>query len=297
MLQGPGSNKFSQIITRLKSPTLEDLSDMATIAQPQREYKLRIDNFSTSKGIRPSTHKILNACIITFSEQNRYGQDQQLDFDVNIPLREYAQLLGKPVTKDGLKEIKKRVIEDLETLYSCRMSWKEKKGNEIVNYSDIRILDKQGIENGIIKVTLSPNFSKYLVKSYIMSFPKILFRVDERNPSTLILGRKLALHYGIDNNQLKGNANIISVKSLLSECSQTIPRYDEVINSDKRIGDRIIKPFEDALNALSDLDFMTWEYSNPKGVPLTDEQLGNISYADFERLYIKFSVKDFPARL
>ena len=289
MLQGTGSNRFSQISTRTSAPEIDNITGVATVALDN--WTLKLDGYASTTGIRPSTHKLLNACVIALTSRNSYRGSGNIETFVDIPLREYAELLGKQPSKASIDDVRKKVKEDLETLFQCRLSWKEKKGTKSEDFADVRIISSKEIRAGIIRVGFSPELAKYLTGAYIMQFPKALFRVDERNPSTIVLGRKLAFHFGVDNNQQKGTANIISVKSLLAECQQTIPGHDVVINSDKRVGDRIIKPFEDALNSL---DFVTWEYANAKGVPLTDAQLENPAYTAFIKWFVKFEIKDFP---
>jgi len=292
MLQGTGTNKLAQISTRTTAPGVDVITGVATISDGGG-YTLKIDNFAATKGIRPSTHKLLNACIISMTEQNHYKGKGEVNTIVSIRLTEYARLLGKPQTKSSLNKLRERVKEDLETLFLCRLTWAETKGNKEENFSDIRIFSSKEIRNGVIRVGFAPELAQYLIGAYIMNFPLALFRVDERNPNTLTIGKKLSLHRGIYNNQKRGTANIISVKALLEECKQTLPSYEEVMNSDKHVGDRIMKPFEDALNSL---DFITWEYSNSKGAPLTDDQLLNMAYATFAKLYIKFDINDYPTQ-
>ena len=289
MLQGTGSNKLSQISARATVPDVDAITGVATFTL--EDWELQMDNYNATKGIRPSTHKLFNACVIALTANNHYRGSGGLETTVTLPLEEYMKLCGIPLTKPSKDKTRRRIQEDLETLFLCRLSWKEKKGKKTEDFSDVRILSSKEIRNGIIRIGFSPEITRYLVGAYVMQFPKALFAADERNYSTFIIGRKLALHYSMDSNQKKGTANIISVKTLLAECRQTIPSYEQVIHSDKRVGDRIVKPLEDALNAL---DFVTWEYANSKGVPLTDEQLADTNYADFIHFYIRFALKDFP---
>jgi hypothetical protein len=134
------------------------------------------------------------------------------------------------------------------------------------------------------------DMARYLTNAYLMQYPVEILKLDERNANIYPLGRKLLLHNSIDNNRRKGTANIISVTSLLAVCP-TIPTYGQVMSTGRQLEQRIKAPFENALNALP---FICWEYSNSKGVALTDEQLAATDYKTFTELYILFEVIDAP---
>lgn len=289
MLQGTGSNKLSQIRTRSSPPTVDIITGTATITDG--EYNVFFEKYNKlTAGLRISTHKLLDVCTIALTAGNHFRGDGNPETSVCIPLDTYMRLCGIPLTKPSKDKLRRRLQEDLEILYNISIEWSEKVGKNTKNYAKMRIVTSQGIKNGKIYVGFSPEFAKYLTGAYIMQYPKALLKIDERNPSSYYLGRKLLLHYSIDNNQRQGTANIISVRALLEICPD-IPTYDEVVSGDRHV-DRLIKtPFENALDAL---DFITWEYSNAKGVPLSDRQLASTTYADFINLYIKFTVEDFP---
>ena len=289
MLQGTGSNKLSQITTRSTPPDVDAITDVAIITDG--DYKVFIEKYSElTGGLRISTHKLLDACTIALTTQNHYRGGGEITTGVIIPLDEYVALLGKPSTKATLDEVRKRVKEDLETLFNISIEWTEKSRKKNKDFLKMRIVTSQGIKRGNIFLGFSPEFAKYLTDAYIMQYPTALLQIDERNPNAYHLGRKLLLHRSIDNNIRKGTANLISVRALLEVCPD-LPTYEEVMGSDRAVDRRIKAPFENALTAL---DFLTWEYSNAKGIPLADEQLSNGTYADFIALFIKFEVKDFP---
>ena len=289
MLQGAGSNRLSQLSTRASLPDVDMITGVATITDG--DYKVFIEKYNElAGGLRISTHKLLDTCTIALTADNQYRGIGELKTTVSIPLKEYIRLLGKPTTKATADEVRKRVKEDLETLYSISIEWREKSGKKMKDYAKMRIVTSHGIKRGTIMLGFSPEFARYLTGAYIMQYPIALLKMDERNPSSYHLGRKLLLHHSIDNNHAKGTANLISIRSLMNVC-RDIPSYQEVMRTDRAVDRRIKTPFETALNAI---EFITWEYSNARGLPLTNDQLQLTSYADFESLYIKFEVKDFP---
>jgi len=289
MLQGAGSNKLSQITTRSTPPDVDAITGVAIISGG--DYKVFIEKYSElTGGLRISTHKLLDACTIALTAQNHYRGDGELTPGVILALDEYVRMLGKPSTKATRDEVRKRVKEDLETLFNISIEWTEKSRKKNKDFIKMRIVTSHGIRRGNIFLGFSPEFAKYLTDAYIMQYPTALLKIDERNTNSYHLGRKILLHRSIDNNIRKGTANLISVRALLEVCPD-IPSYAEVMSGDRAVDRRIKTPFE---NALTSLDFISWEYSNAKGVPLADDQLQNSAYADFITLFIKFEVRDFP---
>ena len=286
-LHGVGTHKLAQSSTRTKKPIMNE--GTATITKGN--HTIHIKNFNESRsGLRISTQKLLDACISVLTEQNHYRETGKINTLIKIPLKEYAEMVGIKVTESNIKDLRKRVSNDLETLYDISLDWTEGKGKNTKSYLKMRLIGSQGIKNGVIHVGFYEPLAEYLINAYVMQYPLALFKVDERNPSTYHIGRKLIYHHSMDNNQLKGTAGIISVKALLDECPD-IPTYDEIMSTDRHLDKRIKKPFE---NALNNLEFITWEYSNAKNVPLTKEQAESTAYADFISFYIRYTVKDFP---
>lgn len=289
MLQGMGSNKLSQINTRSSTPIIDAITGVATIASG--DFKVFIEQYNTlTGGLRISTHKLLDACAIALTAQSHYRGTGELNTTIAIPLAEYMSMCGIPLTKPSKDKARRRVQEDLEALYSISIQWKERSGKNTKDYAKMRVIASQGIKRGTIYVGFSPEFADYLTHAYIMQYPTALLKVDERNPNSYHIGKKLLLHHSIDNNRRRKTANLISVKALLEACPN-IPTYEEVMREDRHVDQQIVKPLENALNALP---FITWEYANAKGVALTEEQLKSGSFADFIALYVHFTVTDMP---
>lgn len=133
--------------------------------------------------------------------------------------------------------------------------------------------------------------ANYLNQAYIMQYPLELLAISECNPNAYPIARKLALHHSIDNNHKKGTANIISVAKLL-ESAPEIPSIEVVRAGNQSWSDRIKDRLEKALDTISDI--IPWEYSNSKGVPLTEKQLAMADYEKFSKLYIKFDILGAP---
>lgn len=291
MLNGTATNQLTSISTRSNPPTVDAITGTATIKQGTLKVFIENYNVLTSK-LRTSTRKLLDTCIIALTKQNDYrGKTEKLNPLVTIPLEHFMGLCGVPITKPSKDKFRRKVKEDLDTLYRISMEWTETSGRKTKDFAKMRLCYKAGIVNGNIVFAFSPDMANYLNNAYLTYFPMELLKLDERNPNSYPIGKKLMLHNSIDNNKRKGTANILSVKSLLEVCPD-MPTYEQVLHTGRQLDQRIKAPFETALNTLS--SFIKWEYCNSKGAPLTEEQLQATDYATFEKLFIQFVVIDAP---
>jgi len=253
LCQGHGSNEIININTRPANSRIDAITGAATITKG--DYKMFIEKYNELGGLRLSTRKLLDTCAAILTKNNQYRGNGEVDRFVQISLKEYMQLLKKPLTKSTTDSVRKRVKEDLEILYFVSIEWRERQKGKTRDYQKMRIVTSQGIKQGNITIGFSPEFAHYLLNAYVMQYPYALLGLDERNANSYSLGRRLLLHRSMDNNTRKKTANIISIKSLLQACPD-IPSYEEVMRNDRHIDWRIKTPFENALNALS--DFITW---------------------------------------
>lgn len=290
MLNGSATNQLMSLNSSFIAPVIDHITGEATIENGTLKLSIAGYNELTS-GFRVSTCKLFDACTIALTQANPYrGRDSELKPTVSIPLERYMELCGIPNTKTSKDKMRRKVKEDLDTLYHVSMEWTETSGKKQRDFAKMRICDKVGIMQGNITLSFSPDMARYLTNAYYMQFPYELLKVDERNANIYPLGRKLMLQNSMDNNRNRGTANIISVNSLLAVCP-TIPTYEQVMSTDRAVDRRIKERLETALNALP---FIHWEYSNSKGAPLTEEQLTATDYKTFSDLYVYFEVIDAP---
>ena len=278
------------------------------------EVKLVIDKFNELSGtLGVSTHKLLSTAVASFTALNHTGtKARQANFTaVNIPLKEYALYCGYDViehetateeealkeakrAENALKNARKKINKDLAIMFSSSLSWTEKVRGKQGDYMDIRLIEAKGIRNGFIQIRFSQTFSEYLVKLPITQYPVALLAVDERNNNAYALGLKCTEHFNMDNNQIRGTAQLLKVKTLLELTS--LPAIEKVRAEGRRWEDRIKEPFENSLDALTACGLLeNWEYSHSKGVTLTDEEATNWgSYEEWENTLIHFTLKDAP---
>lgn len=290
MLQGPGTNGLSFINSNCMKPEVSFYNGEGKLRKGT--LTVFIDRYNELTGeLRPSAQKLLDACTIILTQQNKYrGEGGELKTRVIIPLERYMEFCGIPLTKASKDKTRRKVKEDLDTLFHIFLEWTETSGRTPKDFSKMRICDEIDFDNGNIIFSFSMSMARYLTNSYIMQYPMELLKVDERNPNSYCIGKKLSIHNSIDNNKRKGTAHILSVKSLLDVCPD-IPTYEQVLAKGRQLEQRIKKPLETALNSLN---FISWEYCNSKGVPLTEEQLQATDYSTFINLYIKFDVLGAP---
>ena len=289
MLNGAATNTFTNISPHADKPNINLLGDAVI---KKGDMTVFIDKYNElPSALRISAHKLLDFCTVKLTEQNSLKAASP-NTTVKFRLKEYAQMCGIPDTKPSMDKFRRKVKADLDALFRVSMEWKEpsrRECKEARSFTKTRICTSIGMRNGIVNMTFSPELANYLIQSYIMLYPLGVLKIDERNPSAYHIGKKLLLHSSNGNNQKSGTANTISVKSLLAVCPD-IPSYEEVLNSSNRsFRERIVKPFEKALNTLN---FLTgWEYYRKTDRVEKSDAL-KMAFYDFERLNIRFAVKE-----
>lgn len=290
MLQGTGTNQFTQISTRRKFPNIDEITGLATLTSGTLTVFIEKYN-SLTGGLRIFTHKLLDACTIALTAQNHYKGTGPMNTLVVIPLEDYMAKCGIPLTKASKDKTRRKVKEDLEALYNTSIEWTEPWSGQTRDFAKMRICDMVAIKNSNIHINFSQVIAHYLTHAYIMQYPLGLLRLDERNPSSYHLGKKILLHHSIANNRKKGAENVLSVRSLLENAPE-IPSYEEIKAGDRMYSRRIIRAFEDSLDMLDGI--LRWEYCNAKGEPLTEDQLKKFNYPVFIECYVHFEVGRFP---
>ena len=272
---------------------------------------LRLRELQATMGV--NTDKLLSTAIAVFTQQNdfRHTKPEQLKREITIDLKEYAQLLGYDVeehetstpeeaerekkrAKNQLDNARKAIKKDLDIIHASTLTWEEPIKGKARDYVRISLVELTGIRNGQIKIEFSQRIASYLAeRNLITQYPTKLLGLDSRKPTAYYIGRKLAEHYNLDNNQIRGTHDRISIPALLAVTD--LPSYEYVQQTDRgHWENRIKRFFEEALDTLTQEGILkNWEYVHAKGVPLTDEEAQNItSYEDFAQLYLHFTPAD-----
>lgn len=311
MLHGKSTDAIATMIGK----QLEKNPITQTASITSREVTLVIKDLTKlSKTLRVSTHKLFSAAVASFTGVNNTGLGNKRDLRtgrVIIPLKEYALKCGYDVkehTKETPEEAKKEALRakrqldnarrkiqrDLKELLSYSLSWEEKVKGKETSFGGINIVGGVAIKNGAIMIEFSTSMAEYLIKLPITQYPVALLRVDERNSNAYTMGLAMAEHYSMDNNQIRGTAQTLKVKTLLGYTH--LPSIEAVRKQGRRWEDRIKEPFEVSLDALTECGLLAdWRYSKPKGVELTDEEATNFSsYEEWAETLVYFTLKDAP---
>lgn len=289
-------------------------ADRAVLQNAAGDYKIVIKDFSKVKGkLSVNTHKLLSTGIAEFTQINNYSGGA-INPEVNLPLKEYARLLGYEVderptdapeaaekekkrAQEALKTAKKRIRQDLELLQAMRWTWQEKVRGKGADFDSILLLERVAIRKGYIIMEFGRHMAEYLKQLPLTQYPQGLLAVDARSENAYRLGLKMAEHFSIDNNQIKGTANRLKVSSLLAVTQlPTIETLQhEAVDNSRQWYTRIKEPFEAALDVLTGKVISSWEYVKAKGEPLTDAEAYSITdYETFTSLLVQFELQEAP---
>lgn len=277
MKQSSAMNKLSTL--KITKKTAYEKSD-DEICIEKDNLKISFENLKElGTGLKTTTHRLADALMIKFTE---LGSKEQT---ISLSLDEYMKLCDLKSSP----EMRRQVNADLKTLLNMRISF-QRSSNREQSMKDINLCRSVKIKNNIIFFELSDEFYIIMKTMPVMHYPEKLFKINlKKNPNSYYFLKKIAEHKKM--NYFKKNADTLSVKTLLG-CTPELPSYDEVVNTDRAVGRRIIEPFERDMNELSDT--LRWEYCHSNGVRLTDDELENFSYHIFYGLLIKIKWKEYP---
>ena len=275
-----------------------------------------IDKLSGTLGV--STHKLLSMGIACFTKNNNTGLGNSKGIRalrVTFPLKEYALACGYDVqahpketpeeaekeaqrAENALKNARRKIKKDLQLLLASSLTWEEKVKGKVGDFDAVNLLGRASLKNGEILMEFSGSMGEYLVQLPLTQYPVALLGVDERNNNAYAMGLKMVEHFSMDNNQIRGTAQCLRVKTLLAVTNLPDPNSPAV----KKVGwkSRIKEPFETALDVLSqtllDNRFSDgWYYSHSKGERLTDKEAEEFSsYEEWANTLVFFALKDAP---
>lgn len=278
--QGTATNELTkQLISPGEAFTIDPFTQIASITRGA--LQLSFIDFKEFTGLKLSTHRLLEALIMTFTETGSQSKT------IKIGLRDYMELCGLK----NLKETRKQVNADLWAIRRTSITFTDKTGGGPGrNYINVALAQDHGIVNSAIILTLGDVFFEILKSYPLMPIHRLTFKLDTRtNTNSYPLFRKIQEHKRI--NAGGANENTLSVKTLLGVC-QGLPSYADVMAGNRNLRQRIIDPFERDLDALEEA--LSWEYCHTNGTPLTAEELENFTYELFETLLIKATWREYP---
>lgn len=309
VLHGKATDAIAQMSG--KKPISNLLNNTASLESG--EVKLIIESLDTLSGkLGVSTHKLLSTAIAGFTALNHTGDDRSLrEAKVSLSLKEYAKKCGYDVeehltnspeeskkeakrAKQTLDNFRRKVKKDLELLYNASISWKEKVKGKEEDFKNVRILGGMGIKAGYINLEFTLSLAEYLIQLPLSQYPQALLLLDERNDNAYNIGLKMSEHYSNDNNQIKGTAQLLKVKTLLEYTN--LPSVTTIRKQRTSWEARIKEPFENALDALTKCGLLEdWRYSHSKGLEMTDEEATSFNkYEEWSQTLVYFTLKNAP---
>ena len=215
---------------------------------------------------------------------------------IKIPLDVYMEKCG---LKDK-KKARKQVNEALDLLFATAISYDDSaRKNKSKNYMDMRIIEKKGIDNGVIYICFTQTFAAMLSNDCsIMPYPLTLLKLSggKSHPHSYYILRRMAEHKYM--NAGKSNENIIAIRTLVEACDD-LPTEEEVRNStDRHLSKRIARPFmEDLEEACKQIGIGEFGYylTYERGEKISDQELRDLPYDIFINAYIHFDEwPDYP---
>ena len=238
-------------------------------------------------GYRLNTYRLLDFLIWQLDVSNRPPDSEDeyispLCTQLTLPLEQYIRCCGyeAEITASKRKDSQKEVQNDLRLLCATQIGWDDD--------GAVRILDTGCVRNGQIIVDFSQRMATHLLqKCPYMWYPLKLMQLSGKSLLSYSLGRSMALHSSIINNQRRGTDQTYSVRRLLQYC-RSLPTLDEVQARNGNYRQAIIRPFTAALDRLEDLEIIGWNWKINEGEEFPK------NYNDFLKEAVKYSMAGMP---
>ena len=216
---------------------------------------------------------------------------------LTLPLDFYIRCCGydREITASKRKDAQKVLQKELQLLCATLIGWNDG--------SAVRILDAGCVRNGQIIVTFSDRMANHLLHDcYCMWYPLKLLQLNGKSLMAYSMGRSMALHSSIYNNQLKGTDKEYSVRKLLKYCCD-LPAPEEVQARNGNYKQAIIRPFSAALDKLTEMEIVCWNYRSL--IPQTADNDNSQTeckdfpekYDDFQRDVVMYLMPGMPEGL
>lgn len=309
ILDGALSKDVMRIST--KSAKMDNFTKTATIRQSSSS-SITIERFDQMQGaLSTSAKKILDTSLAFLGAMNYFrSSSKQPSLSVEIPLIEYGEANGYQLTPrtmgtqeeqeaeqrrvdERIRELKRSIKRDLTDLASITWTGTETKGKNKGDYSSMRIISSHSIRKGIITVNFDVEAARYFVNAYVMRWPTVLLKHDNRNPNAYVIGRKIAYHNGNDQNAAAGTNCTLSVSSLLAAAPEIQTIEELKARGQRNWKDKIKKPLESALNDNVSIGLLEkWEYRDPgTGTTYTPDTAQALTWVEYEHLMIDFIMR------
>lgn len=236
--------------------------------------------------------KISEMFRIAFLRQNPHKATKNLDRKVIIPFTQTMEYLGRSVTPDNRKKFNQQLNNSiLSNISHTYIEVKYANGDWIhmeVGAGTFRAYPSKDE----IHFTLNEDYAKYINTGAQRQFNRKALELGTRQkPLPYYLYQKLADQYFSDINRQRGTNNILSIRTILKYCSDTIPSYEYIKETDRgRWKKRIKDPLEEALNEIKEKQLFKWEYCKQQLGEVAEEELKGQDFDEWTKLYITFQL-------
>lgn len=270
----------STYLTINKKPIVQDLQFLDNFKEA--ELKENLENIY--KTIDQSTAKLLDIFIAKLVEQGNIDASHST---ISIDVKEYAKILngGNEPTRSQVNKAREKIKRGVEALKYISYSYK--KGT--TNHLNVSIYGgTEAINNGKVFFKFNSDFIalNFYTQGYLNVVPISVLSLNENNNPHAYLMAKKMLSLRRNNRGDKYRETTFKVKTLYDYVI-SLPRYK---NSEGKIvcknpTDRIIKPFEDTLDALSNTNIFKWQYDKEYTDKTADANY-KLAFEDFENASI-----------
>ena len=242
--------------------------------------------------LTPQVNQHLVYIMTRFFEQSNKEDSLEVDFT----LKEYKADFGKKDSKSARKTLEK-VFDDLTDLrFEYHGGNDKKKKDQPFTY--LVPIPYAHYERGKAKVQFVPAFRDMLLNGTMLMYIHPLY--FKLNPYREAVAQSILYEMAVNkrtNASNKSRHDHISIKSLLPKI-HSLPSYEEVLSKDGAVTQKIIDPFNNALERLAkpeDGAFSDYYILDKNNKPLFDEsRTDDVTYDDFINSYLFVQWKDYP---
>ena len=242
--------------------------------------------------LTPQVNQHLVYIMTRFFEQSNKEDSLEVDFT----LKEYKADFGKKDSKSARKTLEK-VFDDLTDLrFEYHGGNDKKKKDQTFTY--LVPIPYAHYERGKAKVQFVPAFRDMLLNGTMLMYIHPLY--FKLNPYREAVAQSILYEMAVNkrtNASNKSRQDHISIKSLLPKI-HSLPSYEEVLSKDGAVTQKIIDPFNNALERLAkpeDGAFSDYYILDKNNKPLFDEsRTDDVTYDDFINSYLFVQWKDYP---
>lgn len=288
---------------------LNGIVPFATVARPRdMECFLKINDEPPVKG-KEVTRSFENCTIILrgrlgieeqkiaellrmqFTNSNYYPASENLETKIEIPLTATMNMLGRATNQNNKKAYVRRLNNViLPNIAHVGIRFEGNIKNEL-DAGTIEMSSVYGASQSKDKIVFkfSEEYAKYLNTRTLSQYHSNTLKLGtDKNPLPYYLAIKLQDHYFKDANRARGTNMILSVKSILNFCEDTL-QYEYILETDPTHWKRKIKDrLEKALNEIQQQNIFRWEYCRAQKAKIPQEEVDSADFNKWAGLYITF---------